>query len=147
MKNKLKIFFLILFCVTTVFAKPKPIIEYLDKNYIVVMKDFGFPNSIFPVRGQTASQDDVVFMYEFSYMYFYNNKMYRVFYSSEYPHEIFNGIKIGAKKGALTAVFGNKYTLENEGLLWHFKEHLVLAKMDEQNRLKSLWLIKEVDKQ
>lgn len=143
MQKFIVVLFLIISCC---FAAPKPVINYLGQTYVGVMKDYGFPNSIFPVRGKTAEEDDIVFMYEFSYMYFYGNKLYRVFYSSEYKDEIFKGIKIGAKKSALTKVFGSKYTLEDESLLWRFTGYLVLAKMDKENRLKSLWFIKEVEK-
>jgi hypothetical protein len=141
-----KVVIVLLLIVSFCLADPKPIINYLGQTYIGVMKDYGFPNSIFPVRGKTVAQDDVVFMYEFSYMYFYSNKLYRVFYSSEYKDEIFKGIKVGSKKSSLTKVFGTKYILEEESLLWRFTGYLVAAKMDKENRLKSLWFIKEVEK-
>lgn len=118
----------------------------LGENYIKVIKEYGFPNSIFPVRQNVPANDDVVFMYEFSYFYFFNNRLYRIFYSSEYKEEIYKGIKIGAKKAALTNAFGGKYSLESDGLLWRMPNYLVLAKMDAENRLKGLWLIKEVQK-
>lgn len=143
MCKKTFIFFLLVS--SLVFAAS--VTDYLGETYVKVIKGYGFPNSIFPVRQSTATQDDVVFMYDFSYFYFYNNHFYRVYYSSEYKNEIYKGIKIGAKKSALTNVFGDKYSLEKDGLIWNMKNYLVLAKMDESNRLKGLWFIKEVQKQ
>jgi hypothetical protein len=118
----------------------------LGKNYIAVMKAKGFPNAVFPVRQSVAAQDDVVFMYNFSYVYIYNNKAYRIFYSPEYRGEIFQGLKIGDPKSGLTKRFGDKYSLEKDGLLWTLREYLILAKVDEKNTLKSLWLITKVEK-
>jgi hypothetical protein len=123
-----------------------PVTELLGKDYQEIIRTYGFPNSIFPVRQSIPDKDDVVFEYASAYMYLFNNRCYRVFFSSEYEHEIVLGVKIGANKAALVNAFGQKYTLENDGLVWKRDKYLVVAKMSETSTLVNLWFITKVEK-
>lgn len=123
-----------------------PVTELLGKDYQVIIRTYGFPNAIFPVRQAVPDKDDVVFQYEDAYMYLYNNKCYRVFFSSEYIGEILPGVKIGSNKAALVKELGGRYTLEKDGLVWQKEKYLVIAKLSEKSTLKNFWFITKVEK-
>ena len=140
---------LVSFCILIsilIAAEEPQITDFLGQTYVQVIKNYGFPNSIFPLRQNNPKEDDIVFNYENSFFYFYNNKLYRIFYSSEYQGKIYKDLKIGSKKSKLTAYFGKKYKLEEDGYLWRLKDYIIVAKLDDKNKLKSIWFIYEVDK-
>ena len=134
------------FCVLLTLAWAVPVTEMLGQDYTMIIKTYGFPSAIFPVRQSRADKDDVVFAYAYAYMYLYNNRCYRVFFSSQYAAEILPGVKIGSSKAALTKALGQKYTLENEGLVWKKDTYTAIAKMAEDNTLKGFWFITKVEK-
>ncbi|MDR1997572.1 MAG: hypothetical protein LBQ83_04555 [Candidatus Margulisbacteria bacterium] len=119
------------------------VVEDLGCTHIELMQRKGLPNALFPVRQDNARLDDVVFVYEDSYYYIYNNRFYRAFFSKRYTGEIHQDLQIGAPKSALTALWGNNYTLEKDGLVWQRNGYVVIAKLNKENRLESIWFIKE----
>jgi hypothetical protein len=96
-----------------------------------------------PIRQSTPEKDDVAFVYGGAYLYFYNNRFYRAYYSSDFKGDILKGLKIGSFKSELIKNFGEKYDFEQDGLVWHRPGYLVIAKMNDRNRLLGLWFIKE----
>lgn len=123
-----------------------PVTDMLGQDYTVIIKTYGFPNSIFPVRQSIPDKDDVVFEYSAAYLYLYNNRCYRVFFSSEYQDEIVSGVSIGSNRAALVKAFGQRYTLESDGLVWKKDKYVVLAKLSEKSTLQNLWFITKVEK-
>ncbi|GBR76529.1 hypothetical protein NO2_1062 [Candidatus Termititenax persephonae] len=115
----------------------------LGVTHAELLQKKGIPNAILPIRQKKADEDDVVFVYADSYFYLYNNHFYRAFFSKRYDGEIYRGLKIGSPKSAVTALWGNNYDLEKDGLVWNKDGYIVVAKIDKDNRLESLWLIKD----
>lgn len=113
----------------------------LGITHAELLQKKGIPNSILPIRQKIADEDDVVFVYTDSYFYLYNNHFYRAFFSKRYEGEIHKGLKIGSPRSAVTALWGNKYDIEKDGLVWYRDGYIVVAKIDKDNRLESLWLI------
>ncbi len=123
------------------FLAAQEITDLLGKTHVDVLNYYGPPNRIFSVRQNNAAEDDVVFNYEQSFMYFYASKLYRVLYSSEYKEKIYKDLKIGDKKNKLTGYFGRNYSLEKDGLVWRLDDFLVVARLDDKERLTSLWFV------
>ena len=119
------------------------VINDLGITHVQLLQKKGIPNAILPIRQEKAMMDDVVFVYEDSYYYLYNNRFYRAFYSRYYQGEIYQKLKIGSPKSALTQLWGNKYKLEKDGLVWNRSGHIIVAKLDKENNLESIWFIKD----
>jgi hypothetical protein len=117
--------------------------EELGLTHVELIQRRGIPNAIFPVRQDKAALDDIIFVYEDSYYYIYNNRFYRAFFSKHYAGEIYQGLKIGSLKSELTALWGDKYALEKDGLVWQQQGYIIVAKINSENRLESIWFIKE----
>jgi len=119
------------------------VVEDLGCTHVQLLQKKGVPNALFPVRQEKAALDDVVFVYADSYYYIYNNRFYRAFFSKRYTGEIYKGLKIGSPKSALTALWGNNYALEKDGLVWNRPGLIVIAKITAENTLESVWFVKE----
>ena len=127
-------------------AWAQSVTDLFGKTYVDVIRAYGYPNAIFPVRQSIPDKDDVVFEYAGSFLYLYSNRCYRAFYSSEYTGVITGTLKIGSSKTSVIELFGSRYTLEKEGLVWKKDKYIIIAKLDEANCLKSLWFITKVEK-
>lgn len=123
------------------FLAAAEITDFLGKTHVDVLNYYGPPNRIFSVRQSKVTEDDVVFNYEQSFMYFYASKLYRVLYSSEYQDKIYKELKIGDKRSKLISYFGRNYSLEQDGLIWRLDDFLVIARLNGKDRLTSLWFI------
>jgi len=125
---------------------PLTVFDLIGQTYIDVIYEKGYPNAMFPVRQSKKNWDDIVFDYEGSFFYLYNNRLYRVYYSSDYKGEIHKGLTIGSPRSKLAELFGNRYTLEDDGYVWHWQGKMILAKFDDKHRLSSLWIIVKIQK-
>jgi len=119
------------------------IISDLGITHVELIQKKGIPNAIFPLRQERAQLDDIVFVYEDSYYYIYNNRFYRAFFSRHYQGEIYRGLEIGSPRSALIRLWGNRFRLERDGLVWSRDGYIIVAKLNPENNLESIWFIKE----
>lgn len=134
-------FFYIIFAICAVCLAD--VLEDLGCTHAELLQKKGIPNALFPVRQQKPTLDDIVFVYEDSYYYIYNNHFYRAFFTKRHIGEIYKGLQIGAPKSALTTLWGNNYQLERDGLVWNKPGFIIVAKITTENALESIWFIKE----
>ncbi|MDR1453075.1 MAG: hypothetical protein LBJ25_03765 [Candidatus Margulisbacteria bacterium] len=121
------------------------VIAELGATHVDLLRQKGAPNAILPVRQGRPDDDDVAFVYGDSYFYLYNNHFYRAFFSPRHRGEIYKGLKIGDSKGELTKLWGNKYDLEKDGLIWQKDGYIIVARVTTENLLESIWFIKDVN--
>ncbi|MDR1113746.1 MAG: hypothetical protein LBL50_01485 [Candidatus Margulisbacteria bacterium] len=142
--NLRKLLFFFTLILSNVLAEIDVVAE-LGATHVELLQQKGAPNAILPVRQERPDDDDVAFVYGESYFYLYNNHFYRAFFSKRHSGEIYKGLKIGDSKGELTKLWGNKYDLEKDGLVWQKDGYIIVAKITTENRLESIWFIKDAN--
>jgi hypothetical protein len=95
-------------------AQPEDLIGLSPKEIIKIM---GSPDSIYPFRGQSQWQDDVIFYYESNiYLFFYDNHVWQIRCDQRFKEKIL-GIAAGMKKSKVKEILGKPfYAGENDDI-------------------------------
>ena len=89
--------------------------KIIGMNLNDAFKEFGVPDEVFSIRGDTKSFDDVVFFYEnyYLYLFWYRNKVFQVSFDFRYKNEIL-GFKMGESIASAKKKIKKKLAFESE---------------------------------
>lgn len=74
-----------------------------------IIEKIGSPDSLYPLRGESQWQDDVIFYYESNiYFFFYENRVWQIRYDYRFKEKIF-GISMGMKKNKVEEILGEPF--------------------------------------
>jgi hypothetical protein len=99
-------------------VKPIDVNDLLGLDLNQAYEKLGVPFEIFPLRGETAEQDDVVFYYKnHLYLFWFRNKVWQVRLDERYKED-FLGIRIGMTREKVIQTLDCSYKIVDESLIF-----------------------------
>jgi len=89
----------------------------LQETYAVL----GIPKKVFPIRGEEAWQDDVVFDYDGLYVYWFENRVWQVSIDAGYDESVY-GLVIGSSMDGVVTELGNPFHIGGSELIYLLRD-------------------------
>jgi hypothetical protein len=103
---KAYLLFLSCFLAAAALYAQEDISRYIGMEPRQAIAELGAPAEIFPLRGEAAGEDDVVFYYpRHLYLFWFGNRVWQVRLDRRYAGEI-RGLRMGAGRQEVLAVLG-----------------------------------------
>jgi hypothetical protein len=97
-----------------VFPGERPPALLLGMTLETAVAEFGAPGQVFPVRGQEAWEDDVVFYYaDHSYLFWFRDRVWQVRVDRRFSGSIL-GLKMGESREKVQSVLGIPFHADND---------------------------------
>lgn len=94
---------------TTQLPGERPLASLLGMTLSEATASFGAPDQVFPVRGEKAWEDDVVFYYsDHSYLFWFRDRVWQVRVDRRFAGKAI-GVSMGDSKSAVESVLGKPF--------------------------------------
>ncbi len=88
----------------------RPLATLLGMTLKTATETFGAPEQVFPVRGRSAWEDDVVFYYpDHSYLFWFRDRVWQVRVDRRFVGTVIGGVSMGDSRGAVEQVLGKPF--------------------------------------
>lgn len=84
--------------------------------------EFGPPEDVFPVRGQQAWEDDVVFYYpDHTYLFWFKNRVWQVRADRRYTSQVL-GVSMGEDQSSVNATLGTPFWSDSDSEIFNIED-------------------------